>query len=74
MKRNMKNTIDQGQKIIRQNERFDMTLSEFKELLQESYSGAKDYNDVLYKAIHAAFLAGVAVGTRINKKKGKQTA
>lgn len=69
MKRNMKNTIDQGQKIIRQNVRFDMTLSEFKELLQESYSGAKDYNDVLYKAITTAFLAGVAVGFRIRAKK-----
>ena len=50
MKRNMKKTIDQGQKIIRQNVRFDMTLSEFEELVQGSYSGAKNYNDVLYKA------------------------
>ena len=70
----MKNTIDQGQKIIRQNERFDMTLSELEKMIRDSYDGARDYNDVLYKAIHAAFLAGVAVGTRIGKKKDKQTA
>ena len=69
MKRNMKNTIDHGQQIIRQNVRFDMTLSEFDELVQDSYSGAKDYNDVLFKAIYAAFLAGVAVGFRIRAKK-----
>lgn len=68
MKRNMKKTIDQGQKIIRQNERFDMTLSEFDELVQESYNGTKNYDDVLYKAINAAFLAGVAVGFRIRSK------
>ncbi len=69
MKRNMKNTIDQGQKIIRQNERFDMTLSELEKMIRDSYDGARDYNDVLYKAIHAAFLAGVAVGFRIRAKK-----
>ena len=68
MKRNMKNTIDQGQKIIRQNVRFDMTLSEFDELIQGSYSGAKNYNDVLYKAITTAFRAGVAIGFRIRSK------
>ncbi|MBQ9290493.1 MAG: hypothetical protein IJ210_10295 [Clostridia bacterium] len=68
MKRNMKKTIDQGHKIIEQHERFDMTLSEFEELVQGSYSGAKNYNDVLYKAIITAFRAGVAIGFRIRSK------
>ena len=73
MKRNIEKAIEQGHRIIQQNEHFDLCLSEMEELIRSAYR--EERNEIsLFKIVGSAFLAGVAVGTRINKKKGKQTA
>ena len=68
MKRNIIKTMEQGQKIIQKNERYDLYLSEIEELLKYSYQ--KEKNSVsLFRIASAAFLTGVAIGFRIRAKK-----
>ena len=68
MKRNLNKAIEQGHKIIRQNQHFDLLLSELDELIEISYQKEKNRIN-LYRIISCSFMTGVAIGFRISKKK-----
>ena len=61
MKRDFQKLIAEGDRIIKQHERIDMTLEEARKLLETTEPG-----NVLF-TIWDAYRAGVAAGTRITK-------
>jgi len=75
MRRDIQNFVERGEKIIRMNERCDLTIGEFHQLLDnfKRVEAEKGTFDAVWEAIVDSFLIGVAVGAGCeNKKQAKR--
>lgn len=63
MARNISRQIEDGHSILRENQRFDLTFSEIRELM----SGTELSYDGMVRLIDKAFSFGVAIGKRISE-------
>ena len=70
MRRNVKKTIEKGQKILEKNERRDLYCKELDQLLE--MAKAPTMGDTLFNAITYAFEMGVAVGSGIEADRMKK--
>lgn len=65
MRRDLEKTIAKGRAIIEKNERRDLSFSEVIRLKEMSTDDTTNYADAIFNAISNAFLAGVAVGSKV---------
>ncbi len=68
MKRNNTKAIEQGQKIIEQNPKYDLCLSEIDTMTSLAEEEANHIDSIPFYCIKNAFLAGIAIGARIKSK------
>ena len=68
MRRNFYKQIEQGDKIIKKNERLDLYASDLHVLLDKTME-TRNVND-FYDAVINAYKAGIAVGTRNGLRQG----
>ena len=63
MVRDIRKWIDEGQKIIKEHERVDMTAYELDYIYRSGRQGKE-----VFDIIHLSFLLGVSIGHRIGRK------
>ena len=69
MKRNITKAIEQGQKIMEQNPKYNLRLSEIDIMTSLAEEEANHIDSIPFYCIKNAFLAGIAIGYRIRTKK-----
>lgn len=74
MDRNIQTFKERGKEIMRHNERRDLTIGEFQQLLENfrQIEWEQGTFDALWTTIDDAFYLGVAVGESIKKKNNKK--
>lgn len=71
MRRNMQKQRDMGEKILNNNERFQLLTSDMMEIYDKYVKESEELNpfDALWQTVSDVYKMGVATGTRIEKAK-----
>lgn len=75
MKRDIENFKERGKEIIERNERCDLTIGEFRQLLDNFIQIAAEQStfDAVWKTVEDTFLLGVAVGAGCESRRQRRS-